>query len=378
MSHPENGLSQCKASGKAGGQLALSTVKAALFDSGSAVCYTTLRKAGMSMRNKVLDAAKAIAAYSVVLLHVRFPGKTGELINALARFAVPFFFMVSGYFCFKTREEAVLKRMPGKVKHILLLIGISFPFYILWGCIQNIIKGKNAAEWLREIAAWPHVKDFFIYNSSSAVKSHLWFLPALLYCYVIFWIIAKLKAYKPAYFLIPVLLTVHVWMDEGRFLLENSFRVMEFRNYLFTGLPFFLLGHLIHRQQEILKKRLSGFLCLLLVLLGALITITEFFMIGRMELYIGSIFMSAGIFLFAVLCPGLSVPAFLERVGENDTLYIYILHLAVNEIWEGAASAAGITAIPFYTWTKPLAVCILTTVTAAVLCRAAGAIRKFS
>lgn len=330
------------------------------------------------MRNKVLDAAKAIAAYSVVLLHVPFPGKTGEVVNALARFAVPFFFMVSGYFCFKAGEEDILKKMPGKVRHILVLTGVSYPFYILWGCVQNVLEGKNVADWLGKIIAPSNIENFFRYNSSSAVKSHLWFLPALLYCYLIFWAIAKCRVCKAAYLLIPVLLAGHIWMDEGRFLFGNTCRVMEFRNYLFTGMPFFLLGHLIHREQEILKKKIPGFLCIFFVILGAVMTTAEFFLIGKMEMYIGSIFMSVGIFLFAVLDQELLVPDFLEEVGEKYALFIYILHPAVKEVCGGAAAVSGIEMLSVYLWIKPAAVCILTTAAAIGLHRMFTAIRKFS
>ena len=44
------------------------------------------------MRNKSLDAVKAIAACLVVCIHVSFPGQAGQLVKVLARCAVPFFF----------------------------------------------------------------------------------------------------------------------------------------------------------------------------------------------------------------------------------------------------------------------------------------------
>lgn len=330
------------------------------------------------MRNKVLDAAKAIAAYSIVLLHIRFPGKTGELINALARFAVPFFFLISGYYCFKSREEDVLKKMPGKVRHILLLIGVSYPFYIIWGCIQGTIEGKDVIGWLRNMITPVHIEEFFRYNCSSTVRSHLWFLPALLYCYLIFWLIAKFRVYTFAYFFIPILLVCHLWMDEGRFLFGTTFRVMEFRNYLYTGMPFFLLGHLIHSRQDILTKRISKQNCLILILLGTALTAVEFFQIGRMELYVGSIFLSVGIFLYAVSFSDLKVPGVLEKVGEKYTFSIYVLHPAVREVWKGIVVTAGIKAIHLYAWTKPVVVCILTTIVAAALHKTVTVIRKFS
>lgn len=42
------------------------------------------------MRNKSLDAVKAIAACLVVCIHVSFPGQAGQLVKVLARCAVPF------------------------------------------------------------------------------------------------------------------------------------------------------------------------------------------------------------------------------------------------------------------------------------------------
>ena len=58
------------------------------------------------MRNKSLDAAKAIAAFLVVFIHISFPGMTGRIIKTLARSAVPFFFMVSGFFCYYGAQSA--------------------------------------------------------------------------------------------------------------------------------------------------------------------------------------------------------------------------------------------------------------------------------
>lgn len=39
------------------------------------------------MRNKSLDAVKAIAACLVVCIHVSFPGQAGQLVKVLARCA---------------------------------------------------------------------------------------------------------------------------------------------------------------------------------------------------------------------------------------------------------------------------------------------------
>ena len=51
--------------------------------------------------NYCLDFIKGLACIFVVLMHCEFPGVTGVAVQAISRFCVPFFFMVSGYFCFR-------------------------------------------------------------------------------------------------------------------------------------------------------------------------------------------------------------------------------------------------------------------------------------
>lgn len=72
------------------------------------------------MRNKNLDAVKAVAACFVVFIHVGFPGETGQIIKVIARFAVPFFFMISGYFCYYAEKSRGVNCCDAKrydVKH---------------------------------------------------------------------------------------------------------------------------------------------------------------------------------------------------------------------------------------------------------------------
>lgn len=206
------------------------------------------------MRNRTLDMVKAICAYAVVLLHVHFPGNAGIIANVLARFAVPMFFMVSGYFCFRGDDTEFI-RTGKKIRHVLKLMIVAFPVCCLWELIQNHIDGASQKEWLEALVSGEHIRQFLLYNNSSQVKWHLWFLPALLYCYLLFALAARFRICKQAYVLIPVLLLIHFGMEEfSTFLFpEKHFRVMQFRNYLFTGFPFFMLGHLIHRHQEKLE-----------------------------------------------------------------------------------------------------------------------------
>ena len=156
------------------------------------------------MRNKSLDAGKAMAAFGVVFIHVSFPGQTGQIIKALARSAVPFFFMVSGYFCYYNRRNTdrgkrITDKIPAKVQHILTLLAFAVLFYFLWESAMHLVEKEAIGPWLQEMVKKEHLKELFRYNSTSQLKPHLWFLPALIYCYILDYFIEKLHLGKLAY-----------------------------------------------------------------------------------------------------------------------------------------------------------------------------------
>ena len=116
------------------------------------------------MRNRTLDMVKAICAYAVVLLHVHFPGNAGIIANVLARFAVPVFFMVSGYFCFRGDDTEFI-RTGKKIRHVLKLMLVAFPVCCLWELIQNHIDGASQKEWLEALVSGEHIGQFLLYNN---------------------------------------------------------------------------------------------------------------------------------------------------------------------------------------------------------------------
>ena len=320
------------------------------------------------MRNKTLDMVKAICAYAVVLLHIRFPGTAGNVTNVLARFAVPVFFMVSGYFCFRG-DETEFVRTGKKICHVLILIAAAFPVCAVWELIQNRIDGDSQRKWLESLFSGEHIRQFLIYNNSSQVKWHLWFLPALLYCYLLFAMVSRFRLYRIAYVLIPVLLLIHFGMEEFSVYLipEEHFRVMQFRNYLFTGFPFFMAGHLIHRYQENLEEWFAGkreWLLYVLVIAGGIGSLMEYRYFEKEELFLGSVLMAVGLFMIAIIRKEQEAPEFLAAVGEKYAFFIYLFHLCVADILKDVSAMAGIVESSFYLWIRPVLVCVLVTAAA--------------
>lgn len=325
----------------------------------------------MKTRNKTLDMVKAICAYSVVLLHIRFPGTAGNIANVLARFAVPVFFMVSGYFCYRGDDTEFI-RTGKKIRHVLTLILVAFPVCAMWELIQNYIDGDSQIKWLKSLVSEEHIRQFLLYNNSSPVKWHLWFLPALLYCYLMFAAVSRFRLYRLAYILIPVLLLLHFAMEEFSPYLGEHFRVMQFRNYLFTGFPFFMAGHLIHKYEQQIHKWFFGRREVFLygmVAAGAISSVIEFRYLGKQELLLGSVFMAAGLFLIAIVKQDAKVPEILATVGQKHAFFIYLFHLCAADILKDVFRAAELNKGTVYLWTKPVMVCVLVTVAAVIYSR---------
>ena len=67
------------------------------------------------MRNRNLDVLKFVASIFVIFIHISFPGNFGVFVGALARFAVPAFFMVSGYFSYKAIQDNDYKKILQRI-----------------------------------------------------------------------------------------------------------------------------------------------------------------------------------------------------------------------------------------------------------------------
>ena len=129
--------------------------------------------------NYCLDFVKGIACIFVVFMHCEFPGILGIAVQAISRFCVPLFFMVSGYYCFK-ETPITLEGRKKKVKHLLTITVNAAIFYVLFAVVQNKIWGDVSLA-----VSWSQVIPFLCCNQMFVIVSQMWFLFALLYVYIV-------------------------------------------------------------------------------------------------------------------------------------------------------------------------------------------------
>ena len=172
-------------------------------------------------RNYFIDFVKGIACIFIILMHVRFPAPWRTLMLSTMRFAVPFFFMVSGYFTYSPNKES-RRTACKKVKHILkIVIGASI-LYVLFAMVQIVLGVEKIQVNISDQINWTFfhngpldIKDdlvlskyslatWFLFNVPTVISPQMWFLFALLYVYIIYLLLVN-KISGKMYAIIPLL-----------------------------------------------------------------------------------------------------------------------------------------------------------------------------
>lgn len=308
-------------------------------------------------RNYYLDFWKGIACFGVVFFHVKIPNEFLDgIIQAGLRFAIPLFFMISGYYCYYGDAQLTIEKMHGKIKHIFW---INF-----WGCIYNLgfqmlvaIFGashggiEGILSHLRIMFNTKTLVVWFFLNQDPFVNI-MWFTSALLYCYLIFAIVNHFRCFRIAYISIPVLLICYFFMGNVLGIFGVEIAKYYYRNFLFMGLPLFLLGHWFHRNEVNIMRRLTPKFSIGVLALGFIISVVEWFFEGRQDMFAGSLLTVLGIFGVAYYFPERHEKNFLKVVGDRYSLFVYVVHISVLTVLErfvGGHLSGRISNLYYYT-----------------------------
>ena len=210
------------------------------------------------------------------------------------------------------------------------LFAVSVVFYFIWECFMKAWNGERVWTWIKGLVSTEHLKEFFVYNSTSPVRAHLWFLPALIYCYLLALLIEKWRMRKAAYCMAPVLLAILLWRAEFCVFFDRFYHTMEYRNFLFTGMSFFLTGQIIHEYQDkIVCKRLEQWMQWGLkagMIFGVALSMMEYAFRGAGEIYTGNCVAVICLFLWLILYGReINFPSVLVETGRKYAFLIYLL-----------------------------------------------------
>ena len=272
-----------------------------------------------------IDVMRIVMAFLVVAIHSPFAGKAGQVFITYGKTAVPFFFMVCGYFLYRDNTSKMMSRLKTQAVRIFILFLTSNVFYMaFFAMYEKAATGSLIS--FRECFTGKALADFLLYNLSPFTE-HLWFLGSLLYALVIMIALNKLGALKHVMFAGPALIAAyaalsHIGVAEG----------YQLRNAILVGMSYTMTGMLIRRfQKSILSFR---FLSPVLWTLAAVCCATAIIELNVYKQGVAVPFASCEILTVVIVLLCLKYPDFgagtmAEKLGRGCSLPVYIIHIAV-------------------------------------------------
>lgn len=284
------------------------------------------------MRNKFLDILKFIAAIFVVFIHVELPDTIGLLVSGVARFAVPVFFISSGYYSYGPIREDNYAKIKKRAVNLIKIFIISFSCYILGFIVLNHTIFNET--WLVLLKDWSNYFKIIFFNYPfDSYFLHLWFILALIYVYLILIFILKFKLKKLLNFLPIIIIFTAFFFDIVLGKMQIIVTPLLGRNFLMMGLPLFSIGYSIKQYENRIKKPKQWILSSFVV--GIVLFIIEFIFFSRnSEVYFGMVLVASSLFSLTVYLDKKHKEISLKYVDNlgDISLYIYVFHILVNNI----------------------------------------------
>ncbi|MBR4083957.1 MAG: acyltransferase [Lachnospiraceae bacterium] len=319
-------------------------------------------------KNQYIDLLKGISCIIVICLHCPFPGVVGDGIIYGLRFSVPVFFMISGYFSYSKSEDWIID----KARYILKLLIFTELFYCIWRFIQGcLFEGNTVHQILKENVINKNLIQVLF--CGTLFNGTLWYLYAMFWTWIIIWFFRKRNLLNKMFFLVPLLLIIQIF---GRYYVQNNYDinrlVILFRNAITFGLPFTMLGIWIAKNKEELLQKISVPCNLCMVLVGFLLIVVEFFVVGQyMDTHISTVIIVVGLFLYAVR-QNKEVSKYLKvfiRIGSVWYVWIYLLHIFVMEVLKVLYRVLQIEDNILGQYVFPILVCIVSCIIAELIIR---------
>lgn len=287
------------------------------------------------MKNYRLYLFELLFALLLIFVHTNFP--VGEFyFDSLGRTTVIFFFMLSSYFYTKrlNKDDFTYKSTFKRCIRLLLMAGVTIVIYcailipINWSTLGTPKLFSEAFNWENFQVFW---------NKYIPKLSFLWFIIALILCYLLYPLIYKIKWFKENKYsiFVPIAILVSAYIyrifcnhyDWGFF---STYQVT--RNFLITGLPCFLIGSYIYHHESQFKKINTKVFWLLFILLIGTSMLEAIYHEATSnkpnEFYLSSIALAVLVLIYCIQKPDTKFGEFCYHyLGSTGSTFIYLFHM---------------------------------------------------
>lgn len=313
-------------------------------------------------RNSTMDIIKGIACVAVVLIHYNWSNDFGQFIKTICRFAVPYFFFVSGYYLPDRDNRVTAQNLRRKILHIADMLWKAGLFYLVFCLWWNnaITKDWNLQEFIQQRVTPGSLIKLAVINDP-LVYDHFWYMMALIYSYGAAYLIRHMK-HDTSYLVLSVVLMLGFSALEeftGLLPLKNAIPLnggettLKISNtFLFRALPFFMLGWYLRRKKPEITGKTLLVLLVAAAIIGSLIAVVEAKARGTFQFYLGTYVCVIALILITVCYPNLRMGA-LEFMGSKLSMNIYLYHIAAGKMSDLIAQEFRLWKNPVFIVTRP-------------------------
>lgn len=206
----------------------------------------------MQERNHCLVFFKGLAALCVIFVHIEFPGSFGKIAKGAGGCAVLLFFIISGYSAYGSRAEMCPKLLRRFRRNLLLTLTAAGVYFAVTA-YERITFCHDFKYWLRNLSQPKLYLRLFLLGDLDFIHGDpLWFMVALLYAYLVFWVIARFDLKKAACIAMPFFVLLRICIVTYKNTHHTDWHTCS--NLLVSALPMMLTGYWIAHHREKLKK----------------------------------------------------------------------------------------------------------------------------
>ena len=253
------------------------------------------------------------------------------IVSTLSGFAIPAFFVLSGYYVLDNKREIRMEKTLRKIKRSALCFVIVFLFYAAINTVLIILKyvtftfSKRALFEFLVLNVWPF-----------QIGSNIWFIQAMLYAYIIIFIADKLKLMK--YYKIFMIVLFVIMILTGELAGTLRFNILGYPyipgNWLTRALPYILLGKLLREKKRSIMK-VQFWKYLIAFVMGGVLVIAELLILawtGCLR-YEGHM-IGYGIMAVAVCGLAISIPIYTpNRIIHFDSSISGLIYVLMNPVY---------------------------------------------
>ena len=269
----------------------------------------------MVKRNNGVDLFRLIAAFFIILVHTNYYNLNNTIVENIrisARWALPYFFICSGYFLYKKIKNKRFVEFIDIEKSILKLISILIISGLIYFLLDTLIQNR---------------RPFRIETILIGTYFHLWFIGSLIFGFLCIWYIFKIGKEK-FLTIISLVILIFVFFSGSYRNFVNIKTSFDFFRFLIS-IPLLFIGMQVAKYS--LSRRYFVFV-LLSLLAGFYLQFVEVdylhinFKVNRFEheILVGTIISAAAIFWLTSM---VTIPDNrFSTWGKNYSLFIYLYH----------------------------------------------------